>query len=141
MEKQLYAITVDVGAYEDSYTSILFVTDDFEKGSAYVNKNNEVYQSGQAKVKLFHANDYKHWLLDNPYPSHDLEYSRVDPKRNRMREKQEQHNIQQEQMLWLAKSQEFLNQWLKDHLTQDEYEMYFEKWDCPGWSIDPVKWF
>jgi hypothetical protein len=153
--KPMYVITMDQGQYEDTFTTVLFVTDDFEKGEAYVNKQNSIYQSCKEKAESFQKNDFKKWFLANPRP--DVKQPKLLPvpkwksdekitpemRANRKRIQSENDAIiaqaREPIVQWSQEQQKFTSEWLKNHLTEEEYEMYFKMNDnC--WNIEPVAW-
>jgi len=153
--KQMYVITMDQGQYEDAFTTVLFVTDDFEKGEAYVNKKNSVYQSCNAKAESFHKNDLREWFLANPRP--DIQQPELLPvpkwkgnekitpemraERKRIQNENDAIIVQAREPMeqWSNEQQKFTSEWLKNHLTEEEYEIYFKMNDnC--WSIESVAW-
>ncbi len=151
----MYVITMDAGQYEDSYTNVLFVTDDFEKGSAYVNKKNSIYQSCQEKSDLFQKDIIKQWFVENPRPevvTPDLlpvpKWKSNEKITSEMRA--ERRNIQKENdamiskareplVQWAKDQQKFTSEWLKNNLTDEESEVYFNM-DYNCWNIEPVAW-
>lgn len=153
--KQMYIITMSEGQYEDSFTTVLFVTDDFEKGEAYVNKKNSVFQSCKEKTESFHKNDLKEWFLANPRP--DMPQSNLLPipkwksdekitpemraDRKRIQSKNDETIAQARvpMLEWANAQQKFTIEWLKNNLTEEESEMYL-KMNDNDWNIEPVTW-
>ena len=66
--KQMYVITMSTGTYDDYTVNVVAVTDDVIKGEAYVNKNNQTYQSMDKKVKAFYQNEYVDWINNHRRP-------------------------------------------------------------------------
>jgi hypothetical protein len=153
--KQMYVITMSAGQYEDSYTNVLFVTDDFEKGEAYVNKKNSICQSCKEKAESFQKNDIKAWFLANPRPEivqpvllpvpkwkSDEKITpemRADRKRIQKENDATLAKVREPLLQWGKKQQEFTSEWLKNNLTDEEAEMY-SKIDDNVWEIEPVAW-
>jgi Neuraminidase (sialidase) len=153
--KQMYVITMDQGQYEDAFTTVLFVTDDFQKGEAYVNKQNSVYQSCKEKAESFHKNDLKEWFLANPRPNiqppnllpvpkwkgNEKITSEMRANRKHIQTKNEEIIAQANASMvqWVKEQQKFTSEWLKNHLTEEEYEMY-SKLNDNCWNIEPVAW-
>lgn len=151
--KQMYVITMSAGQYEDSYTNVMFVTDDFEKGEAYVNKKNSIYQSCKEKVDSFSKNEFKAWFMANPRPEIVQPVllpvpkwkgnEKITPEMRANRKRIQDENdatvakVREPLLQWGKKQQEFTSEWLKNNLTEEEAEIY-TKMDDNLWEIEAV---
>lgn len=127
--KKMYVITMSAGCYEDSYEKVIGVTDDFKKGSAYVDSKNSIYQSMENKLAHLEKEEWNKWLLINPKPV----VKTIEGEMEITKEFQQQHKK------WLKKLNESREQWIKDNLTQEEEEMRLIK-DNNGWFIQEAPW-
>lgn len=153
--KKMYVITMSTGSYDDYSMQTLFVTEDFEKGTAYVNEHNASYESMSNKIALFDANEHRQWRLDNPRPIIKDAVLKAIPKWKKdekitkemraERKKIELDNHKIGQMTnapmreWFKSFQQFTNDWLDNNLTEKEREVYRIK--CENcWEIQEIAW-
>lgn len=66
-QQQLYVITVSGGQYDDAWSRMDGVTDDFEKGTAYCEKMNNLRDIAQVAMKQ--VEEFRNaWNTANPMP-------------------------------------------------------------------------
>jgi hypothetical protein len=107
--KQMYIITLSTGSYTTYNTQFLFVTDNFEDGSSYVQKMNSLFQSMEDKLKFWQENDYKNWLSKNPRKNPDF----------------------------IKKHYEFTQSSISSLLSPEEFQLYHSR-DYNYWEIEPI---
>ena len=155
MKNKLYVITVETGSYDDFNVKVGSVTDDFAAGSAYVEKMNECAQSLIKKIHLcYDAASF--WAKNNPHPTPQevlpnpprtfrADEVITDAMRQALKEVQAKNQViiqenKDKHRLWQEAYAQYQEQWFKDNLTPEEFEM--KKYhDGSYWNIDEVKWF
>ena len=153
--KQMYAITMSTGFYDDYNREVIFVTDDFEKGTSYVNENNTIFQSLEKKMSDFYSTELVQWKKDNPRPElggfnlhHVPKWKGDEVITKEMRDERKALNEKNNLIIqkandpknkWHQNYITFVEDWLKTNLKEDQYEMNKTRNDNQ-WSIDPVKW-
>lgn len=65
MPKPMFVISASGGSYDDAWERAEFVTDDFDKGTAYVEKMNALSDAVESANIQF-SNWQQHYLIDNP---------------------------------------------------------------------------
>jgi hypothetical protein len=153
--KQMYAITLSTGSYDDYNREIVFVTDDFEKGTSYVNEKNTIFETLEKKLSEFYKQDMVQWNHNNPRPERGGFNLHPIPKwkgneviTQQMRDERESL-VQQNNLItqkaneplekWSQDHMAFVKDWLKTNLNKEETEMN-EHNNENRWDIEPVKW-
>lgn len=153
--KQIYAITMSTGSYDDYNREIVLVTDDLEKGTSYVNEKNTTFEALEKKVSAFYQNEMVQWNQDNPRPEpagfnlHPIPKWRGDQTITQEMRDERQATILQNELItkkanepitqWSENHREFVNNWFKNHLTPEELVMR-EHNNENRWEIEPVEW-
>jgi hypothetical protein len=153
--KKMYVITMGSGSYDDYNLQVLFVTDDFDKGSDYVNNKNENYQSLHGKMEAFYMNEYKQWQLANPRPAIGDFVLKPIPKWKSKEKITKDMRVERDNLLalnkeiarkaqqpmheWMASLNTFITEWRKTHLTSEELEMA-NVLNESVWYIEEAQW-
>jgi hypothetical protein len=154
-EKKMYVITMSTGSYDSYSQSLVAVTDDFEKGSAYVNKMNTTYESVKNKMDVFYKDVYPVWNVENPRPQR-MDFTPVPVPKWKGNEKitqamrDERKAIEEANrllaqkanepwLLWGKMHKEFIEQWVKDNMTDEEQEIQ-QHMDDNCWEIEETPW-
>lgn len=156
MENKTYIIVLETGSYNDYSMQTLFVTNDYEKGLAYVNKYNAIYESLKQKKDSFYKSEYLQWTKANPRPhlgSYNLysapKWSKGVNVTKEMQKEREEINAQNREIvqkahepmnLWAKAHKDFMDSWLSEHLTEEEFVMNSSYHDDTHYSIEEISW-
>ena len=158
--KQMYVITRSQGSYEDFSMSVVAVTDDMEKGQAYVNRMNAILATLNVKVSAFQANELKEWHVFHPRPEHRVttglksipKWRGDQPVTQAMREQRRElqdynaklaEKAAEPVRAWANELKAFEDSWFAQHLTEDEKKLTAQMGRYPdvnGWEIEAVSW-
>lgn len=133
----MYVITVSGGQYEDKWTNVDSVTDNFDKGQAYVNKMNglsEQVRQAQQQLANFH-NDYLQKNPQPPYNNQRLENTPNGSSGNKKVYEEANKAIHD----WIIQFNTDKNQWLEKNYTEEMRAMIVKNEDL-DWNIEPAKW-
>jgi hypothetical protein len=119
MNQKIYVIAYKKYFDEVYQTEIIGVTDDYNKGSDYVKKMNELYKSKKNKLDNFHYVVMRKWFDENPIPDYKLKEERNTHTKN---------------------YGEFCKKWKKENLTKEELSLE-EFFDEMIYFIQESKWF
>lgn len=149
-EQKMFVVGMWTGQYEDATCEVVGYADDRIKAQNYVDKMTAIYESMDKKVDSFYRNELKVWdathtaddssskaLVAIPiWNSWETVTDEMRQKRNADREhnRKIQDGAAQERLKVAQVRLAFINQWLREHLTDDEYAMY-EKRDSNYWTI------
>lgn len=150
----MYVITMATGSYDDYGVEVIAVTNDYDKGLAYVNKKNTAFASLEPKIAKLRA-VIKQWEAANPQPKMiDLALKAI-PRwtgnclvTKEMRQEREEIELYNQDIArkaaeprweWYKKLQEFTNKWAQANLTADELEIY-PIMNENQWHIEETKW-
>lgn len=152
--KQMYVITMATGSYDSYSVGVVAITDDFNKGEAYVNKMNQTFQSMEKKLPEMYKLE-RDWQVSNPRPNIIAKGLIEIPKwKGDQKITQEMRNQRNELVLknqeiarkaqepmqeWYKKFTQFREDWIKANLTEDEQEI-FKNNDENHWYIEEVNW-
>ena len=153
--KQLYVITASGGGSDDQWTRVAFVTDDKDKGDAYVEKMNAFREDVQSAM-VQSQNWMLHYQKINPIPQPAAYEPLVVPKwgsKVKITEamRAERDNIQAENVKLSVASLSPMREWRKQY--EKALELYQSCTFTPEinngmemdyhdsyWDIDPVMW-
>jgi hypothetical protein len=152
--KQMYVITAHGGSYDDAWERAEFVTDDFDKGTAYIEKMNAL--ADQVRNAFVQYGKWtNHYLVDHPRVG-PLPYTeipvpkwkgsdKITPEMRAERKRIEQENNDRRQAA---------NKPMSDHtaalyaaqiaykatLPEDIQRGMLQGYDDTSWEIEPINW-
>lgn len=155
MNEKMYVINMKTGSHEEYNVEVIFITNDLEKGTAYVNNKNDIYASLRQKEDSFYQNEHKQWLELNPR-ANIAEHQLINiPKwqsnikvTKEMRDERKSIELKNNKIIqkanepvreWYKNYQAFIHNWWQDNLTVDELKM-FRCMNQNYWEIQEVKW-
>ncbi len=153
--KQLYKIRQFGGSYDDSWESVDYVTDDFEKGTAYVNNKNsfaQVMMEAEQKCSEYLAL----WQQENPRPNvRDLKQVKIPSFPNKVKPTkemlEERENLKKKNKEDYEDAYRELKEWGESRIkAQNNFQSQFSEEIQKGfhdfsyidvtWVIEPVAW-
>jgi hypothetical protein len=152
--KQMYVITASGGSYDDQWENAEFVTDDFVKGQAYVDKMVAMIEVVAAARKQ--SNEFRaQWLKDNPRPICPspflFDVPRWDSKVKVTKEmREERKHLEAINNASRVEASQPIVKWTQDcYNANDAFEKTFpedvhqgldKRYDATFWSISEIAW-
>lgn len=151
--KQMYVISMATGSYDSYSVGVVAITDDFNKGEAYVNKMNQTFKSMEKNLPEMY-NLERDWQSSNPRPNIIAGLIEIPKWKGDQKITQEMRNQRNELVLknqeiarkaqepmqeWIKNLIQFREDWVKANLNEDEQEIYKNN-NENNWYIENVNW-
>lgn len=144
--KKHYVITLSTGSYDDVTFQVVAITDDFEKGSAYVEHQNSTLQAIKQKKNDFNNKEIPKWIMNNPKPVYREKEKDIKLCKNKEElseanrfNKAIEKEFHKDYSNWIKLQHVFFQSWLAHNLSEEEKEMY-KKDEYSDWEIEEVSY-